>query len=46
MPTKIQRPVKGGVKTYRTVEGGGGGTRPESCPWKAWTFDPQIEDTL
>ena len=25
---------------------GGGGTRPESCPWKAWTFDPQIEDFL
>ena len=24
----------------------GGGTRPESCPWKAWTFDPQIEDFL
>ena len=32
----------GGVKTYRTLEGGGG-TRPESCPWKAWTFGPQIE---
>ena len=26
----------GGVKTYRTLEGGG--TRPESCPCKAWTF--------
>ena len=37
-----QRP--GGVKTYRTLEGGG--TRPESCPCKAWTFDPQIEDFL
>ena len=24
----------------------GGGTGPESCPWKAWTFDPQIEDFL
>ena len=34
----------GGVKTYRTLEGGG--TRPESCPWKAWTFDPQIGDFL
>ena len=34
----------GGVKTYRTLEGGG--TRPESCPWKAWTFDPQIEGFL
>ena len=31
----------GGVKTYRTLEGG---TRPESCPRKAWTFDPRIED--
>ena len=34
----------GGVKTYRTP--GGGGTRPESCPWKAWTFDPQYEGFL
>ena len=34
----------GGVKTYRAPEKGG--TRPESCPWKAWTFDPQIEDFL
>ena len=24
----------------------GGATRPESCPCKAWTFDPQIEDFL
>ena len=29
-----------GVKMYRTLEGGG--TRPESCPCKAWTFDPQM----
>ena len=34
----------GGVKMYRALEGGG--TRPESCPWKAWTFDPEIEDFL
>ena len=25
---------------------GGGGTRPESCPSKAWTLDPPIEDFL
>ena len=25
---------------------GGGGTRPESCPLKTWTFDPQIGDFL
>ena len=25
---------------------GGGGNRPKSCLWKAWTFDPQIEDLL
>ena len=24
----------------------GGGTRPESCPSKTWTFDPQIGDFL
>ena len=35
----------GGVKTYRMLEGGGG-TRPEGCLCKAWTFDPQIEDLL
>ena len=29
-----------GIKTYRTLEGG---TRPESCPWKAWTFDSQMQ---
>ena len=34
-----------GVKTYQTLEGGGG-NRPESCPWKAWTFDTQIEGFL
>ena len=33
-----------GVKTYRTLEGGG--TCPESCPSKTWTFDPQIDDFL
>ena len=26
----------------RASNTGGGGTRPESCPCKAWTFDPQI----
>ena len=31
----------GGFKTYRTLEGGGG-TRPESCPSKSWTLDPQM----
>ena len=25
---------------------GGGGTRPESCPSKTWTFDPHIVDFL
>ena len=29
---------------YRTLQWGG--TRPESCPWKAWTFDPHIVDFL
>ena len=35
----------GGVKTYRTLEGGGGNS-PESCPSKTWTFDLQIGDCL
>ena len=30
----------------KRTEGQRGGTRPESCPWKAWTFDPEIEDFL
>ena len=34
----------GWVETYRTLEGGG--TRPESCPLKAWTFGPRIGDLL
>ena len=34
---------RGGVKTYRRLEGG---NSPESCPSKTWTFDPQIGDCL
>ena len=33
--------IGGGVKTYRTLEGEGG-TRPESCPSKTWTFGPKL----
>ena len=31
----------GGSKRTESY-GGGGGIRPESCPWKAWTFDPKL----
>ena len=34
-----------GIRGGQNIRNAGGGT-PESCPWKAWTFDPQIEDSL
>ena len=39
--TQIRDRDRGGVKTYRTLEGGGE-LAPDSCPSKAWTFDPKL----
>ena len=36
---------QGGGQNVPNARGGGfGGTRPESCPSKTWTFDPKIDD--
>ena len=38
---RIFNGIWGGQNVRRTLRGLG--ACPESCPWKAWTFDPQIE---